>query len=105
MSDQYVNKVIVNGKTRIDLSGDTVDSSSLLLGVTAHDKSGKKITGTISDKTIDDVTIQNNHIIIPPGVYSKGIDIALKDWTWDPLVFGSSLVTDSTGAESITEID
>lgn len=45
---QYINKVIVNGETKIDLTTDTVDPSHLLKGYTAHDKSGAPITGTCS---------------------------------------------------------
>lgn len=40
------NKVEINGKTILDLTGDTVTADKLVSGVTAHDKSGTKITGT-----------------------------------------------------------
>lgn len=40
-----VNKVIYGKNTLIDLTGDTVTKSSLLKGVTAHDKAGNKIVG------------------------------------------------------------
>lgn len=43
-----VNKVaLANGTTLIDLTSDTVNAESVLAGVTAHDKSGAKITGTL----------------------------------------------------------
>lgn len=48
MANQYVNKVAVNGKTVLDLSGDTVYPGMLAKGITAHDKSGAKITGTLT---------------------------------------------------------
>ena len=41
-----VNKVIYGGRTLIDLSQDTVNTTNLLLGVCAHSKSGMKIYGT-----------------------------------------------------------
>ena len=41
-----INKVIYGGTTLIDLTGDTVAASTLLSGVTAHDKSGATITGS-----------------------------------------------------------
>lgn len=41
-----VNKVIYDGDTLIDLSGDTVTASQMLSGATAHDKAGNPITGT-----------------------------------------------------------
>lgn len=43
-----VNKVIYGGTTLIDLSEDTVTPETLAEGVTAHDKSGAVITGTMS---------------------------------------------------------
>ena len=42
-----VNKVVYNGETLIDLTSDTVEPGSLLNGVTAHDKAGNKITGSV----------------------------------------------------------
>lgn len=41
------NKVVVNGETILDLTQDSVTPSSLLKGITAHDKSGAQITGTM----------------------------------------------------------
>lgn len=46
------NKVqLADGTTLIDLTGDTVAADKLLSGITAHDKSGAQITGTISSMT------------------------------------------------------
>lgn len=45
------SKIVYYGKTLIDLTGDTVEAAKLLKGVTAHDKKGEKITGTLSDVT------------------------------------------------------
>lgn len=42
-----VNKVIVNGQTKIDLTADTIDAGDLVSGVTAHDSSGDQITGSL----------------------------------------------------------
>lgn len=42
-----INKVIYNGEILIDLTGDTVTAGSLKKGVTAHDKTGEIITGTL----------------------------------------------------------
>lgn len=43
-----VAKVTLNGTTLIDVTGDTVDSGSMLSGKTALTKSGDRATGTIS---------------------------------------------------------
>lgn len=56
MPNQYVNKVVVNGQTKIDLTADTVSASNLLAGITAHDRSGAPIEGTmpsLADATSD----------------------------------------------------
>jgi len=43
------NKIIYNGNTLIDLTGDTVTADKLMQGYTAHDRSGALINGTIVD--------------------------------------------------------
>ncbi len=50
-----INKVIANGNVLIDLTEDTVTAGSLKKGVTAHDKSGERITGTMDESGLDDV--------------------------------------------------
>ncbi len=48
MPNEYVNHVIVNGVTKLDLRGDTISASDLAQGITAHDRSGAPIVGTAS---------------------------------------------------------
>lgn len=49
-----INKVEYGGNTLIDLTSDSVSTESLLSGVTAHDASGNKITGSFdSDKYLE----------------------------------------------------
>lgn len=43
-----INKIVYAGNSLIDLTDDTVTSDKLAEGITAHDKSGNKITGTMS---------------------------------------------------------
>lgn len=45
MAGEHVNKVVMNGNTLVDLTSDTVSPSTLVLGETAHDRSGASITG------------------------------------------------------------
>lgn len=47
-----VNKVEYAGRTLIDLTGDTVTSSTLLAGRTAHAKDGTTIIGTLDMRTL-----------------------------------------------------
>lgn len=56
MAKLNVNKVIYGGDVLIDLTGDTVSADKILKGITAHDKSGAKITGecTYDSDTSDD---------------------------------------------------
>lgn len=46
-----VNKVILGITTLIDISDSTVTAHDMVKGVTAYDKSGKKITGTMNKET------------------------------------------------------
>ena len=45
------NKIVYNGRTLIDLTGDTVTESTLLSGATAHNMKGEKITGNVVVKS------------------------------------------------------
>ena len=56
-NNQYVNKVMFAGQVLIDISDSTVTSATLKDGVTAYDKSGKKITGSLdTNLTVTDFT-------------------------------------------------
>lgn len=71
MSNPYVNKVVINGETKIDLSSDTVASEVLGSGYTAHSQSGAAVTGTadiVKTKSSVPVT-KDSSIIIVDGVY------------------------------------
>lgn len=57
MAEKYNSKIVFYGETLIDLTGDTVNPASLLVGKTAHDKSGAPITGTCEyDSNTTDAT-------------------------------------------------
>ena len=45
--DGLISKIEVNGVTLLDLSSDTVTKDTLAKGVYAHDKTGKRIRGTM----------------------------------------------------------
>ena len=42
-----VSKIVYDGQTIIDLTGDTVSESTLMRGYTAHSNDGRKITGIL----------------------------------------------------------
>lgn len=55
-----VSKVIYDGNTLIDLTGDTVTAETLAQGVTAHAASGESITGTLAP--VADPTLQSKTV-------------------------------------------
>lgn len=76
-NNQYVNKVIFGNETLIDLSSDTVYSNVMLDGYTAHDKSGKLITGTIQYRTPSEPEFSEGvfKIRLPAGFYGGAITL------------------------------
>lgn len=73
MANATVNKVIYGGQTLIDLTGDTVSKDKLLSGITAHDKSGAKITGTCTfDVDSQDATVEVAEILSGKTAYARG---------------------------------
>lgn len=70
-----VNKVIINGTTRIDLTGDTVDAGKIMSGYKAHDASGVQITGTLV-----------------PGITPTGIRTVTANGTYDVTSYANCTV-------------
>lgn len=63
------SKVVFAGRVLIDLTTDTVTAENLLEGMTAHSKSGEKITGTMKKMTVTDdgagnVTITGSAVVV-----------------------------------------
>lgn len=70
------SKVVINGKTIIDLTGDTVTADKILEGFTAHDKSGALITGTCTfDADTDDANAAAAEILSSKTAYVKGAKV------------------------------
>ncbi len=73
MANQYVNKVIINGATRLDLTSDTVDAAHLLSGYTAHSRSGAPVTGSCAyDAATGDATAAASEILSGKTAYVSG---------------------------------
>lgn len=72
-TNQNVNKVVYGGDVLIDLTGDTVSKDKLLSGITAHDKSGAKITGECTfDVDSTDATAAVAEILSGKTAYARG---------------------------------
>ena len=65
-----VNKVEINGETKLDLTGDTVTPETLLSGATAHNAAGEQIDGAVS------VAPASNTAPKAPGTASAGSESA-----------------------------
>lgn len=77
MANQHVNKVVVNGQTKLDLTADTITAATLLAGTTAHDRSGAPITGTmpsLADAT-GDATATASEILSGKSGYVSGAKV------------------------------
>lgn len=101
-NNPYANKVLMgDGTVLIDLTGDTVAANKMLSGVTAHDKSGALITGSIQEKTGSDLSASGATVTVPAGHYASQVtkDVASGSATTP----ATSLPT--TGAISISVSD
>lgn len=98
MANATTNKVIYDGEVLIDLTGDTVIASKLISGITAHDKSGAKITGTCTfDADTSDATAGVAEILAGKTAYVSGSKI-----TGTMKNNGAATGTISTKAEQYT---
>lgn len=81
MANQYVNKVVVGAEVKLDLSQDTISPDKLAKNITAHDKSGAKITGTLTvpgeETRSEELYMQYGaqYIVASPGTLMKQVEI------------------------------
>lgn len=69
----YNNKIIYDGTTLIDLTGDTAEADKVLSPYTFHDRSGAPVTGTCAyDADTSDATAAASEIIATKTAYVNG---------------------------------
>ena len=98
------SKIVYYGETLIDLTGDTVEAAKLLKGITAHDKKGEKITGTLSDVTqaTPAITVDAAGKITASATQAAGVVAAgTKSATKQLPVQAAKTVTPSTSAKTV----
>ena len=66
-----VNKIVIDNEIKIDLTADTVSPSTLALGITAHDKSGNIITGTMESGGINEEDLKFSGNLSNFGQYGR----------------------------------
>lgn len=119
-TNQYVNKVVYGGTTLIDLTADTVTSSALLSGVTAHNKAGAPVTGSCDwDSNTTDANATASELLLNKTAYvnkvkitgqmpnngATGITVTSLGGTTIPIGFydgSGKAIIDSTSAANIT---
>lgn len=68
--------VLSTGEVLIDLTGDTVEASKLLKGITAHGKDGEAVTGTCTwDANTQDATATAAEILKGKTAYNKAVKV------------------------------
>ncbi|MCM1364664.1 MAG: hypothetical protein NC122_05110 [Faecalibacterium sp.] len=73
MANKAYNKIIYGGETLVDMTDDTVTEDKLLQGVTAHGKTGEKLTGTCTfDVDSSDATVAVAEMLEGKTAYARG---------------------------------
>lgn len=97
------SKIVYYGETLIDLTGDTVEAAKLLKGITAHDKKGEKVTGTLADVTqaTPAITVDAAGKITASATQAAGVVAAgTKSATKQLTVQAAKTVTPSASAQT-----
>ena len=76
MPNPYVNKVVIDGVTKLDLTADTVEAADVASGVTFHDATGAAVTGTSTlDSDTSDDTALVSEILSGKTAHARGAEL------------------------------
>jgi len=95
-----VNKVIYDGNTLVDLTGDSVTPQTLAKGVTAHTANGEPITGLLPVASITNVTESNADGGANVVTFSDGTKLEVKNGNTGSR--GTSILNVTTAPSSYT---
>lgn len=107
-----VNKVEVNGETKLDLTQDTVTPENLLSGATAHNAAGEQISGAVApvrydvaqDLTSDQKNRARDNIGASATVIMRKVTLTVAGWnssTKQQTVAVSGILADGTKQQVI----
>lgn len=91
------NKVVINGLSVVDLTGDNVTPDKMLDGVIAHNAKGEAIHGTILSNGEDSVVIDGEYVVIPKGYYPSEVRIKVNVEPPEPDVPGNTILNAAIG--------
>lgn len=95
MSKRAVNKVIVGGETKLDLTQDTVTPQTMLAGATAHNAAGEQIEGAVAVAPASDTTPSapaDAGSVGTEEAYARGDHIHPKDATKQDKITASGIL-------------
>ena len=90
----YVNKVVYGDQTLIDLTADTVTPETLVLGATAHDASGGRISGNV-----DPIGLHVSGATVDDLVRVKTVDNNGKPTSWKPVPLADLMTKDNFASD------
>ena len=98
-----ISKLIFNGQTQMDVTGNTADESTTLYGYEGTAADGTQYTGEVAAKTSSDVTVSGATVTVPAGAYASAVTktVATGTVTAPASITGSS-ATVSTGTNTLT---
>lgn len=91
------NKVVINGLSVVDLTGDNVTPDKMLDGVIAHNAKGEAIHGTILSNGEDSVVIDGEYVVIPKGYYPSEVRIKVNVEPPEPGVPDNTILNAAIG--------